>query len=212
MSVYVDDMRAPFGSMVMCHMWADSDDELLAMADRIGVPRRWIQGHPVLSFGKHRNASWIHFDIATSKRVLAVRFGAVQTERFGPVIHTAKLRLAAAIAAGNGEAESAARARLASYEAMRVRHGGKQPRQGQLLCDDLAAQAATLCADKAFHRFLEMRDKTRAIYDGTQAETVLKSLLGITSTSQINTDERTQSVFIELRKDFDVFKKRKVSA
>ena len=42
MSVYVDNMQAPFGNMVMCHMWADTDDELLAMADAIGVQRKWI--------------------------------------------------------------------------------------------------------------------------------------------------------------------------
>lgn len=124
MSVYVDDMRAPFGNMVMCHMWADSDDELLAMADRIGVKRKWIQGHPVLSFGKHRNASWVHFDIALSKRALAVKFGAIETDRFGPVIHTAKLRLAAALATGNEDAAQAARARLASFESIRARQGG----------------------------------------------------------------------------------------
>lgn len=92
MSVYVDDMRAPFGNMVMCHMWADSDAELLAMADRIGVQRKWIQGHPTLSFGKHRNARWVHFDIALSKRALAVRHGAVETDRYGPSEHVARLR------------------------------------------------------------------------------------------------------------------------
>ncbi len=94
MSVYVDDMAAPFGNMVMCHMWADSDDELFAMADRIGVQRKWIQGHPVLSFGKHRNASWVHFDIARSKRALAIKFGAIETDRYGPLEHTAKLFIA----------------------------------------------------------------------------------------------------------------------
>lgn len=124
MSVYVDDMRAPFGNMVMCHMWADVDDELLAMADRIGVQRKWIQGHPVLSFGKHRNASWVHFDIALSKRALAVKFGAIETDRFGPVIHTAKLRLAGALAAGNEDEAQAARARLATIEGIRARQGG----------------------------------------------------------------------------------------
>lgn len=208
MSVYVDDMRAPFGNMVMCHMWADSDDELLAMADRIRVQRKWIQGHPVLSFGSHRNASWVHFDIALSKRALAVKLGAIETDRFGPAIHTAKLRLAAAISAENEEAIRAARERLASYEAIRVRHHGAQLRQGGLREGDFAASADLLCAEPLFHRFLEMRDKTRAIYNQDHADTVLKSLIGISSKTQLNTDERAQSAFIELRTDFGVWKKR----
>lgn len=64
MTCYVDQPIFPFGRMMMCHLWADTLDELLAMVDRIGVDRKWIQGHPDLSFGKHRNASWMHFDIA----------------------------------------------------------------------------------------------------------------------------------------------------
>ena len=76
MTVYVDDMRAPFGRMVMCHMTADTDTELHEMADRIGVARRWFQGPP-----KH---SCPHYDIALSKRALAVQFGAVEeTQREG---------------------------------------------------------------------------------------------------------------------------------
>lgn len=69
MTVYVDTMRAPFGRMKMCHMIADSSEELLAMADQIGVARKWIQkaGTP--------NE---HFDIALSKRRLAVEAGAVE--------------------------------------------------------------------------------------------------------------------------------------
>jgi hypothetical protein len=67
--VYVDDMKAKFGRMVMCHMLADSDEELHAMADRIGVSRRWHQAPP------HHDS---HYDIALSKRALAVQFGAVE--------------------------------------------------------------------------------------------------------------------------------------
>lgn len=70
MAVYVDDMRAKYGQMVMCHMIADSDEELHAMADRIGVSRRWHQAPP-----KARHS---HYDIALFKRAQAVGCGAVQ--------------------------------------------------------------------------------------------------------------------------------------
>lgn len=68
MAVYVDDMFAPFGNMLMCHMVADSTEELLDMALRIGVNHKWIQKP-----GTYRE----HFDIAKSKRLLAIRLGAV---------------------------------------------------------------------------------------------------------------------------------------
>lgn len=70
MTVYVDDMRAPFGRMVMCHMLADSDDELHAMAALIGVARRWWQSP--------EKTSGSHYDIALSKRALAVSAGAIE--------------------------------------------------------------------------------------------------------------------------------------
>lgn len=72
MAVYVDDMRAKFGRMVMCHMFADSTAELLAMADKIGVARKWLQRG-----GTYRE----HFDIALSKRALAVAAGANEITR-----------------------------------------------------------------------------------------------------------------------------------
>ena len=68
MTVYVDDMRAPFGRMIMCHMMADTLDELHAMADRIGVARKWLQAV----------RSGVHYDIALSKRALAVEAGAIE--------------------------------------------------------------------------------------------------------------------------------------
>ena len=60
------------------------------MVDKIGVDRKWIQGHPELSFGKHRDASWVHFDIALSKKKLAIENGAILTDKFGPLEFTTK--------------------------------------------------------------------------------------------------------------------------
>lgn len=73
MTVYVDTMKAQYGRMVMCHMMATSTEELLAMADKIGVARKWIQ---------REGTRWEHFDIAQSKRKLAVEAGAVEVGLF----------------------------------------------------------------------------------------------------------------------------------
>lgn len=67
--VYVDPPVHPFGRMMMCHMMADTTEELLAMADTIGVQRKWIQ-----DAGTARE----HFDIAKSKRASAIKAGAVE--------------------------------------------------------------------------------------------------------------------------------------
>jgi len=70
--------------MVMCHLWADTEAELLTMVDRIGVQRKWIQRPP--------KASWLHFDISLAKKALAIKAGAILTDKYGPVEHLAKLR------------------------------------------------------------------------------------------------------------------------
>lgn len=90
MAVYVDQACHQFGRMKMCHMWADTLEELLSMVDNIGVQRRWIQGHKELSFGKHKLASWVHFDIAKGKRDLAISAGAIETDRYGAAYFDAK--------------------------------------------------------------------------------------------------------------------------
>lgn len=67
MSIYVDDARLPYGRMRMSHMLADSHAELVSMADRIGVNRRWIQ----------YASTWReHFDVCESKRNLVLKHGA----------------------------------------------------------------------------------------------------------------------------------------
>lgn len=71
--VYVDDMETEYEhfrgryTQVMCHMIADTRSELLSMADKIGVKRKWLQ---------HPDTYSEHFDICKSKRKLAVRAGA----------------------------------------------------------------------------------------------------------------------------------------
>ena len=71
MAVYVDNMyESPigkFGRMKMSHMIADTTEELLEMATRIGVAHKWIQDKGTVSE---------HFDICLSKRKKAVEEGA----------------------------------------------------------------------------------------------------------------------------------------
>lgn len=69
MAVYVDHQRAQYRGMVMCHMLADSTEELLAMADRIGVDRKHLQ-----DAGTYRE----HFDICLTKRAAALQAGATE--------------------------------------------------------------------------------------------------------------------------------------
>lgn len=90
MSVYVDDMKAAVGRLRLCHMYADTPDELRAMIARIGVDPKWIENP-----GTPRE----HIDIAQSKRRLAVAAGAVEiTQRQMAVFRRAKVQAAAAIA------------------------------------------------------------------------------------------------------------------
>lgn len=81
MTIYVDDMRAPYGhrGMIMCHMTADTREELLAFAVQLGLKESWRQ-----SWDSHR----FHFDIALSKRKLAIAHGAssVTWKEFGQLI------------------------------------------------------------------------------------------------------------------------------
>ncbi|WHA40934.1 hypothetical protein [Agrobacterium larrymoorei] len=86
-----------------------------------------------------------------------------------------------------------------------------QPEHGRQLRDgDFAANAAILCAEPLFHRFLERQDRDgkQAIHDKDQATAVMKRLIGITSRKQLNSEERAQTAFIDLRADFQAWKER----
>lgn len=67
--VYVDSMNATYRNMIMCHMMADTHEELLDMATKIGVAHKWIQYAGTYSE---------HFDICASKKIKALAAGATE--------------------------------------------------------------------------------------------------------------------------------------
>ena len=80
MSVYVDELfdctafagyrTGIWRYKTACHMTADTSEELQTMALLLGLRREWLQ---------HKGRATEHYDLNESKRVLAVRYGAVET-------------------------------------------------------------------------------------------------------------------------------------
>ena len=70
MAVYVNKLRRRFGGLSLCHLLADSLDELHAMATRIGL-------EPSL-FNRDRIP---HYDLSLTKRREAISAGAVEIDR-----------------------------------------------------------------------------------------------------------------------------------
>lgn len=69
MAVYIDDMFASLGRMKMCHMIADTDEELHKMAFAIGMRKEWWQS-PEKTYASH-------YDVASGKRLKAIELGAI---------------------------------------------------------------------------------------------------------------------------------------
>jgi Protein of unknown function (DUF4031) len=82
MSVYVDQPVHRFRHMLMCHMLADTPEELHEMADRIGMARKWYQ----------RDASTPHYDLSKEKRAAAIAAGAIEVDRRGMVAVIRRIR------------------------------------------------------------------------------------------------------------------------
>ena len=71
MTVYVDDAVTLWRGRRCAHLMADTLDELQAMAERLGVPRRAFQD----------KRSGAHYDLTEELREQAVRLGAVAISR-----------------------------------------------------------------------------------------------------------------------------------
>lgn len=84
MTVYVDASRYPltigYRRMMMCHMVADTLEELHAMARELDIPERHFQNrrHP-------------HYDICKAKRKMAVKRGAQEVESWEIVLKSKQL-------------------------------------------------------------------------------------------------------------------------
>ena len=70
MAVYVNKLRTRFGSMSLCHLLADTEDELHAMAARIG-----------LEPGLRQDGVVPHYDLSLAKRDAAIAEGAIVIDR-----------------------------------------------------------------------------------------------------------------------------------
>jgi hypothetical protein len=71
-----------FQGVKSCHMYADTLEELHAMAFRLALRRDWFQNSPTLA----------HCDLVPSKRAAAVRLGAVEQDRRQAVAKWRELR------------------------------------------------------------------------------------------------------------------------
>lgn len=68
MAVYVDTMRARLGRMRMCHMTADTHEELEQLARAIGAQPGWLQ---------HAGTPKEHYDLPLSRKARALKLGAL---------------------------------------------------------------------------------------------------------------------------------------
>lgn len=93
MAVYVDDVRHRFGNMIMCHCWADTDDEP-SHGGQDWRPAEMDTGPRDLVVRKASRRLMGAFRHSAFKKALAIAAGAILTDKYGPVIHTSRLKIA----------------------------------------------------------------------------------------------------------------------
>ena len=95
MAVYVDKLfncerRPDWCWPYACHMYADTLEELHAMADKLCMKRNWFQDRPYFP----------HYDLTPTLRSRAIHYGAVESTRKQSCDYRHKLREAAEAAGG----------------------------------------------------------------------------------------------------------------
>ena len=82
--IYVDmpkTYNTPLRYKMWSHMWSDtSDDELHAMADKLGLKRSWFQEYKSRYALENQREWYNHYDVTPRKRNLALKLGAVPME------------------------------------------------------------------------------------------------------------------------------------
>lgn len=83
MAVYVDNLR-DYGWRhgPSCHLIADSVDELIEFAERMGLKREWFQPK-----------SSPHFDLTAEGREIAIRNGAIELTQRNFVVKLREIRI-----------------------------------------------------------------------------------------------------------------------
>jgi hypothetical protein len=71
MPVYIDKANLNYRNMKMCHMIADTEEELHIMAAKIGMKRAWFQA----------NASFPHYDVCLMRKKKALEYGTIEVDR-----------------------------------------------------------------------------------------------------------------------------------
>ena len=70
MPVYIDNAKIKYRRMIMCHMIADTLDELHEMANKIGMRLEWFQPN-----------SFPHYDVCLMRKKHAIEYGAIEVSR-----------------------------------------------------------------------------------------------------------------------------------
>lgn len=73
MAVYVDEAIWHWRGKVWCHLLADSLEELHTFGRSIGLQRAWFQEPP--------KSKYPHYDIPETRRMIAVKKGAIEIDR-----------------------------------------------------------------------------------------------------------------------------------
>lgn len=95
-----------------------------------------------------------------------------------------------------------------AIEAARRGHERREPRAGEGRPPDHTAEAAMLCADPAFKRWLMDCHGLDSPATDERAAARLRSLLGVTSRKEINQTDDARARWIALRDEFRAWKRR----